>query len=96
MKISTDGVTASVYYVKREQNALTYSQNGIPLSEEKKETTVRIQDHDMMRMHHEKHTHNLLGLPFLHSLKIDFPFGIITIYSPINTHLIEFPGSLSG
>ena len=58
--------------------------------------SVTIQDHDMMRMHHGKHTHNLLGLPFLNSTKIHFPFGIMIIYSPINTHLIEFPGSLSG
>ena len=44
VKISTDGVTASVYYVKREQNAVTYSQNGIPLSEEKKETKIALED----------------------------------------------------
>ena len=37
VKISTDGVTASVYYVKREVNAATSLLNGIPLMKEKKE-----------------------------------------------------------
>jgi hypothetical protein len=37
VKISTDGVTASVYYVEREVNAATSLLNGIPLMKEKKE-----------------------------------------------------------
>jgi hypothetical protein len=44
VKISTDGVTASVYYVKREQNAVTYSQK----SEEKKETKRAPEDQQQL------------------------------------------------